>query len=60
MQLSDYKLAKQVINELELHKEIIVTPDKDGNFRKYMRDVQGEKEFITRKTNEGLKVTRLK
>lgn len=59
-QVSDYQLAKQVVIELGLHKEMVVVPANNGNFRKYMRDVQKEKEFVTKKANEGLKITRLK
>ena len=60
MQQTDYQIAKEVSTTLEVFKEMVVTPAIPSTFRKYLRDFKGDKEFITKITTEGLRITRLK
>lgn len=60
--VSDFKIAKAVVETLDLHADTLVTVAKVGNFRKYLRDhskVIG-KEYVTKVVDNQLKITRLK
>ena len=62
-QLTDYKLAKDTVNKLDLLSTVILTVGVITNFRKYIREVANGKLFSTTVINSELKqisVTRLK
>lgn len=60
---SDFKMAKEVVNTLEIHKDVIVEYTTLGNIRKYLRELSKyiDKQYVTRDLKENkLKITRLK
>lgn len=58
--LNEYQTAKKITSELDLHAEILVQVDNVGNFRKYIKELDGDKEFTTKTIGKKLRVIRLK
>jgi len=56
--MTDYQQAKTIANTLEVKSEITVKANVANTFRKYLRDFSYGKEFTTKKTKDGLKITR--